>query len=462
MESFEEVNKYLKDLEKIELKDIFPKTIEYPGQKLEFNKLNNTKSNTNNNLSNSNVPMNKEISLTNKLQTKSDFSTKRLPIKEENLINKQTSYKIENKMTSFNFSGKEQDQVYEVFIEGDMIIGCGGQFIKIYSKRKIEENSASQPEITFHDPEEDFYAMTYSEFYNAEDERNNKLMAAGGKKSIIRVFEVRSGKEMHQLIGHRNEIYDIKFCPVKDKSFLLVSASKDFSVRLWNAFNGVQICIFGGLEGHVADVSSVDWHLSAQYIVSGSLDYSIKIWQINNQIENNIEISKKIEDRKAKKELKFKTIIRSIPIFSCNSIHDNYVDCVKFNGNLILSKSVDGVVLEWMPYFNKESDTFFIINSYVFTQKELVWFMKFDIDVMGKEVLGVGNTEGNFFLFSLKEDSQSQSAVYDNNYMFRKPVISQKMTDNDLIRAAYIDRTSDYFVLGHGNGKISLGKLIKN
>ena len=92
---------------------------------------------------------------------------------------------------------------------------------------------------------------------------NNPIAAVGGTSLIIRIFDFMEEKEIIQLIGHKNEIYDLKFHP--KEIYLLLSASKDTSIRLWNMLTQTQICIFGGPLGHQAEVLSLSWHESGEY-----------------------------------------------------------------------------------------------------------------------------------------------------------------------------------------------------
>jgi polycomb protein EED len=75
-----------------------------------------------------------------------------------------------------------------------------------------------------------------------------------GVKGLIRTIIPFKGTYKNALIGHGSSIHDLRFHPTK--SFILLSSSKDYTMRLWNVNTNVCIAIFGGAEGHRDEVLS--------------------------------------------------------------------------------------------------------------------------------------------------------------------------------------------------------------
>lgn len=61
----------------------------------------------------------------------------------------------------------------------------------------------------------------------------------------------------------------------------LVTASADFTVRLWNLVNSKNLVF----KGHKDRVNYVEFHPLGHYIASSSHDLSWKLWDMNKKIE---------------------------------------------------------------------------------------------------------------------------------------------------------------------------------
>lgn len=290
--------------------------------------------------------------------------------------------------------------------------------------------------------DEVFNSFAYSNIMtnlNEENDNNHNneqfLIASGGNKNFIKVFLTKltnHESDVHLkfydrtlLIGHVNDVYDLKFHPLYPQ--ILLSSSKDFSIRLWNAYKRTQICIF---SGHLAEVLSIDIHESGQYFVSSGVDRTIKLWEFTEDVKILIEETQ--EDYftydlspSYNKKQSIKILIKRNEIYSCSTIHEKYIDCVGFNNNFILSKSVDGWIGESFPIFEKGICPYMLINRYEYEQTEMLWYMKFGVVKAenSKSYLTIGNNIGEVFIFQIydnedeSKNNQEWRDIYDINFI---------------------------------------------
>lgn len=100
---------------------------------------------------------------------------------------------------------------------------------------------------------------------------DSKLVAAGGKDSVVRIWNVESKKLVHKLNGHSKWVNGVAFA--KDGK-TLASVSTDQSLRLWNVSTGAGSAV---LLGHTNSVNSVAFYQDQIFTVSG--DGSVKRWR---------------------------------------------------------------------------------------------------------------------------------------------------------------------------------------
>ena len=121
-----------------------------------------------------------------------------------------------------------------------------------------------------------------------------------------------------------------------------MTASKDESIRMWNLKTSTCVMVFAGAGGHTAEITSVDYSVYNGMMISCGLDNSVKIWDMTDR-SDIIALSQRWDDHPSS----FPTAFVQFPNFSSSKVHDNFVDCVKWFGNNILSKSVDDTILHW-------------------------------------------------------------------------------------------------------------------
>lgn len=137
---------------------------------------------------------------------------------------------------------------------------------------------------------------------------------------------------MQTLTGHGKAINDLAVLPLSTD--LIASCSEDYTIRLWNIHPRYReqpcVAIFSG-EGHKQPLLAINFHANGQWLLSGGLDTAVCLWAVpsleelarpGNDLRNNNEPT---------------TIY--YPHFYSTEVHPNYVDCLQFYGDLIVSRS---------------------------------------------------------------------------------------------------------------------------
>ena len=103
------------------------------------------------------------------------------------------------------------------------------------------------------------------------------LFATGGDDGKIRVYNYRQKRHLFTLTGHVDYIRSLSFHP-GDLPWLM-SASDDQTIRIWNWQS--RTCVTT-LTGHTHYVMCAQFHPKEDLVVSASLDNTIRIWDVFN------------------------------------------------------------------------------------------------------------------------------------------------------------------------------------
>jgi WD40 repeat protein len=101
---------------------------------------------------------------------------------------------------------------------------------------------------------------------------DGKLLATGHNHREIRLWEVRTGKQLLTLEGHTGWVWSVAWSP---DGHTLISGGDDNTVRLWDVRDGKCLKV---LHGHTQIVLSVGISPDGQIIASGSQDQTGFNW----------------------------------------------------------------------------------------------------------------------------------------------------------------------------------------
>ena len=97
-------------------------------------------------------------------------------------------------------------------------------------------------------------------------------LAACSGIGVIKLWDVRTGRERRTITGHGGAVASLDFSP--DGS-TLASAGQDTSVRVWNAATGEEKAV---LRGHGSVVAAVGFSPDGATLASGSRDTTVRLW----------------------------------------------------------------------------------------------------------------------------------------------------------------------------------------
>ena len=173
-----------------------------------------------------------------------------------------------------------------------------------------------------------FYCQEILSLKWIDDSCNSFLFSSND--NMLKTYDIENNK-INIYEGHTDFIMSITV-----KNNLIITSSKDNTIRIWkiNNINDIKsICI---LKGHSEAVNASDIYIKKNnYLISGCKDGSIKLWDINQlkDIVNNDNIN---NDENLE-------IIEIKESLSSKVVHDNEINAIKFspNGKIFASGSYD-------------------------------------------------------------------------------------------------------------------------
>ncbi|KAF2877499.1 WD40-repeat-containing domain protein [Massariosphaeria phaeospora] len=182
---------------------------------------------------------------------------------------------------------------------------------------------------------EDDEDVTYNSLEWSRGPTGDPLVCLAGDKYHINVMSVTTGQLVTTLSGHGDCISDLAVSPVDPT--ILVSAAMDHGLRIWSLDPAhrkqpTAAILYG--EGHTQGVLTVAFHRKGKYILSGGMDTKMVLWMIPEALNEHLGTDK--------------PGLIHYPLFVTSEVHTDYVDCVRFYNDMILSRSAkDNKIILW-------------------------------------------------------------------------------------------------------------------
>ncbi|KAI7839483.1 hypothetical protein COHA_006750 [Chlorella ohadii] len=259
------------------------------------------------------------------------------------------------------------------------------------------------------DASEEYFVCAWS----VDEASGAPLLLLAGKKGLLLAVNALTGALEAQLEGHGSSINDIAVHP--DRPNLVVTASRDQSLRMWNLRTRCCVLVFQGDGGHRNEVLTLSWKAEARQapddsqcgeapggdlgmLLSAGMDNQIKIWGL----QPYARVVAASEEWVAGGPRVFPTSHVTMPLFSSERPHWNYVDCVRWLGDFVLSKSVDNTLVCWQPdtstqQHSRDGDVKFV-QELALEDCGSVWWLRFALDYWGS-LLAIGTARGRVLVF---------------------------------------------------------------
>lgn len=216
---------------------------------------------------------------------------------------------------------------------GDGAIYFGGdnlQHMEPQSKRSAKRRKRDERQPCVKDA-----SSLHASFLLPSSQRQDgpPFLCLGGFRGVIKVIDTARRILWTTLSGHGNDITDLKTSPTDE--WLLLSSSKDESIRLWDLQRGVNVAAFVGHYGHRGWVLGVAWHASGAHFASCGMDNAVKLWKVHDAegdegglVERALKASHGVaadDWTSPHQSTLFATAFQQFPFFSTDQVHTNYV-----------------------------------------------------------------------------------------------------------------------------------------
>ena len=102
---------------------------------------------------------------------------------------------------------------------------------------------------------------------------DNRLVLSGHNDNSVRLWDIATGRELRQFVGHTAPVHAVAFFPDSKR---IVTGGYDKTLRLWETATGKLLVV---KTNHTKEISSVGVFLEGQRIVTSAYDNTTRVWE---------------------------------------------------------------------------------------------------------------------------------------------------------------------------------------
>ncbi len=155
-----------------------------------------------------------------------------------------------------------------------------GQLLNVLQGHKVENNNKKDDQTSVGVDNTatipSFYLAIYGSVIFSKD---GKTLASASDDMTIKLWDVRSGRELRTLKGHVGNIASLAFSP---NGRMLASGDVTGEVKLWDVLSGLEL---QSLKLHKSTVGALEWSEDGMVLVSGSKEGETILWRTATETE---------------------------------------------------------------------------------------------------------------------------------------------------------------------------------
>ena len=165
-----------------------------------------------------------------------------------------------------SFAHPDYVRAVEYSANGSLLLGAGGRFVRLW---RIGDGEVVQNIVT-------------ASVTTADLDQGGTRIATGGLDGIARLWDVATGKLLHELEGHDGPVTKVAFDASGQR---LVTAGEDGTARLWDVARGE---LLQTLAGHTDAIRDTEFSPDGSNVALASLDGDGSFWSVRTGVREHV------------------------------------------------------------------------------------------------------------------------------------------------------------------------------